>query len=209
MYIEENDNRTPRERIDDSFLRRMLAENEQSRTAAPRGETDIGSAVREALRALDPAADDHNAIILISDGGDLREEALQNAARAKERGIPIFTVGIGDPKSAVPLPAENGQGVQMYKGKPVSVRLESETLEKISAASAGGRYVPLATTGMANTTLGDIYRRFLRNVAIKEQNEEETSLGERYQIPLTAALVFLLAGASLSRGRLSAGRRGA
>ena len=42
MYIEENDNRTPRERIDDSFLRRMLAENEQSRTAAPRGETGPG-----------------------------------------------------------------------------------------------------------------------------------------------------------------------
>ncbi len=192
---------------DRAFLRSAL--ESLSPDSAPRGETDIGSAVREALRALDPAADDHNAIILISDGGDLREEALQNAARAKERGIPIFTVGIGDPKSAVPLPAENGQGVQMYKGKPVSVRLESETLEKISAASAGGRYVPLATTGMANTTLGDIYRRFLRNVAIKEQNEEETSLGERYQIPLTAALVFLLAGASLSRGRFSAGRRGA
>lgn len=27
MYIDENDNRTPRERIDDSFLRRMLGEN--------------------------------------------------------------------------------------------------------------------------------------------------------------------------------------
>ena len=26
MYIDENDNRTPRERIDDSFLRRMLSE---------------------------------------------------------------------------------------------------------------------------------------------------------------------------------------
>ena len=26
MYIDENDNRTPRERIDDSFLRRMLGE---------------------------------------------------------------------------------------------------------------------------------------------------------------------------------------
>ena len=90
----------------------------------------------------------------------------------------------------------------------MTVRLESATLEKIAAASAGGRYVPLATTGMANTTLGDIYRKFLRNVAIKEQNEEENALGERYQIPLTAGLVFLLAGAALSRGRFSAGRRG-
>lgn len=41
MYIEGNDNRTPRERIDDSFLRRMLAENEKGRTA-PRGEAGLG-----------------------------------------------------------------------------------------------------------------------------------------------------------------------
>ena len=30
MYIDENDNRTPRERIDDSFLRRMLGEGEHT-----------------------------------------------------------------------------------------------------------------------------------------------------------------------------------
>ena len=39
MYIDENDNRTPRERIDDSFLRRMLGENGgvHSTPTAPRG----------------------------------------------------------------------------------------------------------------------------------------------------------------------------
>lgn len=36
MYVDENDNRTPRERIDDSFLRRMLTENERGRSM-PRG----------------------------------------------------------------------------------------------------------------------------------------------------------------------------
>lgn len=40
MYIDENDNRTPRERIDDSFLRRMLGESEQNRTM-PRRESDM------------------------------------------------------------------------------------------------------------------------------------------------------------------------
>ena len=40
MYIEENDNRTPRERIDDSFLRRMLAENEQGRSVT-QGEREL------------------------------------------------------------------------------------------------------------------------------------------------------------------------
>lgn len=191
---------------DRAFLRSTL--ESLTPESAPRGETDLGSAIREALAALDPAADAHNAIIVISDGGDLREEALKNAALAKSRGIPIFTVGIGNPRVAATLPAENGRGVQMFKGQPVTVKLESETLEKIAAASAGGCYVPLATTGMADTTLGDIYRKYLRNVAIKEQNEEETSLGERYQIPLGVGLVFLLVGAALSRGRFASGQRG-
>lgn len=190
---------------DRAFLRSTL--ESLTPDSAPRGETDLGSAIRTALDALDPAADAHSAIILISDGGDLRAEALKNAELAKTRGIPIFTVGIGDPKIAATLPAEDGNGVQKFKGQPVSVKLESETLEKISAASAGGRYVPLATTGMADTTLGDIYRKFLRNVAIKEQNEEETSLGERYQIPLGVGLALLLVGAALSRGRFASGKR--
>ncbi len=183
---------------DRSFLRSAL--ESLSPDSAPRGETDLGSAIRASLGALDPAADDHNAIILISDGGDLRGEALESAALAKKRGVPIFTVGIGDPRHGATIPAASGRGVQMHEGKPVTVKLESAALEAIAKAS-GGRYVPLATAGTAETTLGAIYRRFLRQVAAHEQNEEESRLGERYQIFLVPALALLLLGAMLSRGR--------
>ncbi|MBP5285658.1 MAG: VWA domain-containing protein, partial [Kiritimatiellae bacterium] len=188
---------------DHGFLRGAL--ERLTPDSAPRGETDLGSAIRASLDALDPAADDHNAIIVISDGGDLRGEAIANAELAKKRGIPIFTVGIGDPKSAATLPAEDGKGVQKFNGKPVTVKLEEYALKAIAEAS-NGRYVPLATAGTAETTLGAIYRRFLRQVAIMEQNEEESRLGERYQIFLVPGILLLAAGASLSRGRF-AGRR--
>jgi hypothetical protein len=59
----------------------------------------------------------------------------------------------------------------------------------------------LATAGTAETTLGAIYRRFLRQVAAKEQNEEESRSAERYQIFLIPGLMLLIAGASLSKGR--------
>ena len=39
MYIDENDNRTPRERIDDSFLRRMLGEEAQGRGLSRGGQS--------------------------------------------------------------------------------------------------------------------------------------------------------------------------
>ena len=115
--------------------------------------------------------------------------------------MPIFTVGIGDPKRGATIPAEDGKGVQMFKGSPVTVKLEEETLKKIAEMS-GGRYVPLATLSMAETTLGSIYRRFLRQVAAAEQNEEESSLAEQYQFFLVPGLVLLLIGAALSKGRL-------
>ena len=185
---------------DHGYLRSTL--ERMSPESAPRGETDLGSAIRAALSALDPAADDHNAIILISDGGDLRGEALKNAEAARKRGIPIFTVGIGDPKRGATIPAEDGRGVQKFDGKPVTVKLEESALKAIAEASKGA-YVPLATAGTAETTLGAIYRRRLRQIALMEQNEEESRLGERYQIFLVPGLVLLLVGAALSKGRFA------
>lgn len=185
---------------DHAYLRSAL--EQLSPESAPRGETDLGSAIRAALDALDPAADDHNAIILISDGGDLRGEALQNAEIAKKRGIPIFTVGIGDPKRGAVIPSEDGRGEQKFQGQSVKVKLEEAALKAIAEASKG-RYVPLATAGTAETTLGAIYRRFLRQVAAKEQNEEAERAAERYQIFLIPGLALLIAGAMLSKGRFA------
>ena len=183
---------------DHGYLRGAL--EQLSPESAPRGETDLGSAIRAALDALDPAADDHNAVILISDGGDLRGEALANAELAKNRGIPIFTVGIGDPKRGAPIPDASGRGDQKFKGETVKVKLEESALTAIAEASRG-RYVPLATAGTAETTLGAIYRRFLRQVAVKEQNEEAERAAERYQVFLIPGILFLILGAALSKGR--------
>lgn len=115
--------------------------------------------------------------------------------------MPVFTVGIGDPGKTSVLPDESG-GIMKFKGSDVAVKLEEEALKKIAEVS-GGRYVPLATAGMAETTLGAIYRSFLRQVAIEEQNRDESRLEERYFWFLVPALAFLLAGASLSKGRLN------
>lgn len=189
---------------DRAYLRSAL--EQMTIESAPRGETDLGSAIRASLDALDPAADDHNAIIMISDGGDLRGEALANAELAKKRGIPIFTVGLGDPRVGAPIPSEDGRGNLTYKGEVVKVKLEDAALKAIAEASKG-RYVALATAGTTETTLGSIYRKFLRQVAAKEQNEEAERAAERYQVFLVPGLALLLAGAALSKGRFGGGKK--
>ena len=129
----------------------------------------------------------------------MRGEALKNAELAKERGVPIFTVGIGDPAKAAVLPGDDGAPLK-FKGEVVKVKLEEDALKAVAEAS-GGRYVPLATAHTAETTLGAIYRSFLRKVAVEEQNSDENRREEQYFWFLLVALVFLISGASLSKGR--------
>ena len=193
------------DQTDHAFLRSAL--EGASPESAARGETDLAAAIRTALDALDPAADDHNAIILISDGGDLRGGALDAAALAKKRNVPVFTVGIGDPRRAGVVPGEDGKGTQQYKGQTVTAKLEDKTLAAIAKAS-GGRYVPLATAGTAETTLGAIYRRFLRQVAAKEQaEEEELRATERFGVFLVPGLLLVLLAGVFSQARPRRGRR--
>ena len=91
----------------------------------------------------------------------------------------------------------------MFKGQPVKVRLEEEALRKVASIS-GGRYVPLATAGTAETTLGAIYRRFLRQVAAMEQaEEEEMRATERFGVFLVPGLLLVMAAAMLSNGRFA------
>jgi Ca-activated chloride channel family protein len=184
---------------DYAFLRQAL--DGVSPESAPRGETDLGDAVHKSLEALDPALDEYNAILLISDGEDLKGGALEAAAEAARRNIPIFTVGIGDDAGAT-IPGEDGKGVQQFKGTAVQTRLVAETLSAIAAAS-NGRYIPFGTAGTAHTTLGSIYRNHLSRIAAKEHQEQiENRYQERYQLFLFPSALLLLAAACLSRGRL-------
>ena len=188
---------------DQSYLRQAL--EKLSPDSAPRGETNLGSAVREALTLLSSDAetpseeDARSAIILISDGGDLREEVKTVAALAKKRGVPVFTVGIGDPSRAISVKDASG-AILTYQDKVVDVRLDEKPLREL-ATLTDGRYVPLTPAGTADTTLGSIYTGLIPRVAIQEQNESETVLIERYSVFLYPALGFLLIPALLSRGR--------
>lgn len=188
---------------DYTFLRQAL--EGVSPDSAPRGETNLADAIKKSLEALENMTDNHNAILLISDGEELTGDAVHAARTAGARGIPIFTVGIGDPGGAT-IPSESGDGTFRFQGEKVLTRLMDETLSAI-ARESGGSYIPLATAGTAHTTLGAIYRRHLRNVSAKERQETlENQHVERYHLCLIPALLALLAAACLSRGRLAGAR---
>lgn len=189
---------------DRAFLRQAL--DGISVDSAPRGETDIADAMTKALDALSHFPEENNAIILISDGEDLAGRAVATAKTCGERGIPVFTVGLGD-ASGAEVPSEDGAGTMKFNGQKVVSKMTEGTLREIAQAS-GGAYVPLATSGTASTTLGAIYRQHLSRIATREMEETfENRLIERYAYFLVAGLLLLLAAASMSKGRLASSIR--
>ncbi len=168
--------------------------------SAPPGETDLADAISKCLEAFDRAQSSHNAIVLISDGEDLAGRASELAKTAGKRGVPIFTVGIGSARGA-PIP-EKGGTVQ-FEGKSVQSRLTESTLKAIADLS-GGHYVPLATAGTAQTTLGAVYSRYLARLADQEARERlETASTDRTALFSTLASLLALGALLLSVGRIS------
>ena len=170
--------------------------------AAPRGETDIGNAIRVSMDTFESDGSAHMAVILISDGEDLKGEAQEAAAEAAERGITIFTVGLGN-RDGTRIPDSNSDdGVATYKGEPVVTRLEDKTLHEI-AKMTGGAYIPVGTASMAITTLGTLYRDYLRNISARDIEESlQRRHVDRFQWFLLPAVILLIGGTCLSRGRL-------
>ncbi len=183
---------------DYAYLEQIL--NDADIESAPRGETDIGAAIRKALEAFENDPGSHQAMVLISDGEDLSGQARQAAAEAQKKGVVIFTVGLGDPQGAkIPGPLGTN-AVMMYQGKEVVTKLEHATLKTI-AETTGGAYVPV---GVANVKLGDLYRDHLSKIAARDIEESiQRRYLDRYQWFLCPGVALLLLTALLSRGRLA------
>ena len=183
---------------DAAFLRQAI--DALAPDSAPPGETDLADAIAKCLDAFAQAQSAHNAIVLVSDGEDLAGRAEAVAKRAGEAGIPIFTVGVGSASGAT-IPTE--AGALTYGGQTVQSRLTEATLRAIAEAS-GGAYVPLATGGAAETTLGAVYARHLSRLAAEEERERvETAFVDRTSLFATLAALLTVAAGCLSLGRVA------
>jgi Ca-activated chloride channel family protein len=155
----------------------------------PRGGTALERAIDASLAAFDAGEGKHQALILITDGEDHEGEPEKAAERAAERGVKVFTVGIGTTEGEL-VPASGGAGgfLKDRKGQVVKSRLNESTLEQI-AIKTDGAYV---RGGGATLGLDEVFRD---HIAKMERREVASSLErlyeERFQIPLALALVLL------------------
>ena len=171
----------------------------------PLGGTNIASAIVAAWDALRRRPGSDRILILVTDGENLQGDALVAAQdAAKQDGLKIYTVGMGTADGElIPLPPYLGGGyVKDESGELVKSHLDESGLKAIASAT-GGAYVHLVGQG-------EDFESFLRTVfgAVTKHDlvyRQQRIYNQRYQWPLAASLVFLLA--SLMVGTRRAKRR--
>ncbi|MCT4587449.1 MAG: VWA domain-containing protein [Carboxylicivirga sp.] len=105
--------------------------------------TAIGAALQKGISSFTSQEDVNRAIIVITDGENHEDDPVAVAAAAAEKGIKVYTVGMGLPKGA-PIPVKGGRSNDFMKdlnNNVVISKLDEETLQKI-AITGNGAYIP-------------------------------------------------------------------
>ncbi len=117
--------------------------------------TAIGEAIELATRSFNMESKADKAILIISDGENHEGGVTEAVKMAKEKGIRIFTVGMGL-NQGVRIPVSSSPGNRDYhrdqEGNFVVTRL-NETMLKEIAAGGGGEYYRASAPNMGMNTI--------------------------------------------------------
>lgn len=161
-----------------------------------RAGSDLGAALDQAGRLLDASDSPGKAVLLVSDGEDFGNVAAK-ATELGQKGIPVFTAGVGTPEGSTILEPVGGSGrpttapqtrVKLdANGRPVITRLDEARLQAVAQAG-GGRYLHLGDSGSTLLSLRDDLNR-LQQTPLSEQTQRVPI--ERLQLFAGAALIVL------------------
>jgi Ca-activated chloride channel family protein len=167
-------------------------------TSISRGGSDIGRAIREAAKAF-PKDNNFKVVILLTDGEDQEQQAIDTAREVAKDGIKIYTIGIGTPEGEY-LKVRNAQGteefIRDFSGQPVRSQLDERTLQEI-AQLTGGSY-----SRLSDQSLNRLYNSVLATLPREERESElQEARIERYQWALSAACILLVLEIFIRRRR--------
>ena len=147
--------------------------------------TDIACAIRVSLSSFTQQKGVGKAIILITDGEDNEGGALEAVKEAKEKGVNVFILGVGDSKGA-PIPLGNGEYLKDNHGQTVMTALNENMCKEIAQAGSG-TYIHIDNTSLAQEQLNNELSKLQKGdsdaVVYSEYNE---------QFQIVALLSFIL-----------------
>jgi Ca-activated chloride channel homolog len=121
--------------IDYSAVKMML--QNVSPDMVPAQGTVIGDAIDMAMNSFTQIEHKYKSIIVISDGEDHDEKALQKAKEAADAGIIIHTIGVGSPQGATLWDEDTKAPKLDENGNIVVSKLNEEELRSIAGAGNG------------------------------------------------------------------------
>ncbi len=148
--------------------------------------TALAKAINHASNSFSTGTENSRVIVLISDGENHEGDALSAAKEAANKGIKLYTIGIGTPEGS-PINI-GGDFIKDENGDMVVSKLDEKILQEI-AVSTGGAYIRAANH---NLGLDDIVSE------IQKQETKELSImsfeeyNEQYFYFLWAALALLI-----------------
>lgn len=102
--------------------------------------TAIGSAIDLAMKSFTPESETSKAIIVITDGENHEDDAVEMAKLAAENNIVVHTIGMGLPQGG-PIPVANAYGQKDFRrdkeGQVIVTKLDEKMLQEIATAGKG------------------------------------------------------------------------
>lgn len=159
--------------------------------------TAIGAAIELALESYNFEKGGQKALIILTDGENHEDDAIAAAEEAQEKGVKVYTIGMGTPTGA-PIPVmRRGKQIgfrQDNQGNTVVSSLNEDMLADIAAAG-DGLYVR-ATNAKAG------FDSILTDLSGLEKGEFEstvyTDYEDRFQFFLGASFFFLVLSVVIS-----------
>ena len=153
--------------------------------------TAIGAAIDLAVRSFVGEDNKHKALVIITDGENHEDDAVESAKKASEQGIVIHTIGMGSPDGA-PIPIyHNGVQVDFMKdqdGNTVITKLDQTVLEKIAGEGKGIFVRASSGDDGLETIMKEISKMDKKTFGTKQFSNYE----DRFQYFIGGALFLLL-----------------
>ena len=151
--------------------------------------TAIGAAINLAMRSFTPSETSDKAIILITDGENHEDNAVEAAAAAAEKGIHVNIIGMGDPKGS-PIPIdENSNYMKDREGNVVITKLNEQMCQEIAAAGHG----IYARADNTNSALRALQKEIEKMNKSELDSKVYSEYDERFQTFAWMALILLIA----------------
>jgi Ca-activated chloride channel family protein len=154
--------------------------------------TAIEEAIKSAMNSFDFENTHSKAIVIITDGEDHDGDAIKATQEAAEKGVKVFTIGMGLAEGA-PIPIMDSRGnITGYRkdksGNTIITRLDETILQQI-ASTGNGMYVR-ANTSRAGLEL--IYEEINKMEKTEFDTKMFSDYEHQFQILLMFALAFIL-----------------